>query len=280
MTAVIAILGAGPIGAALAHRLAERGRVSGVRLIDANLGVAQGKALDIRQSGPIEGSDVPVSGATDPLDAVSADVIVLADDTSTGAWDGDRGLALLDRLSRAGVTAPFVFAAPTQTSLIEAAARELHIATNRLIGTAASAVESIAASLVNIETGQTGASVAVTGRPASFVVAWSSATIGGALVSERVAAHRLLAISQALPRLWPPGPQAIAAPTALVVEALVSGSRRPLPALTILDGEFGVRGRAGLLPVVFGNGRILSRQLPSLSPVEKTETSTVLLKAN
>ena len=275
---MIAILGAGPIGAAIAHRLAERGRVSDIRLIDANAGVAQGKALDIRQSGPIDGSDVRVSGAADTLDAASADVIVLADDTSTGVWEGDRGLALLERLIRAGANAPFVFAAATQTALIETAARELHIAANRLVGTAASAVESIAASLVNIETGQTGASAAVTGRPASFVVAWSSATIGGALVGDRVPPHRLLAISQALPRLWPPGPQAIAAPTALIIEALVSGSRRPVPALTILDGEFGIRGRAALMPVLFGNGRVLKREMPSLSPVEKTETATAIMK--
>lgn len=278
MAAVIAILGAGPLGATIAHRLAERGRVSEVRLIDGNIGIAQGKALDIRQSGPIDGSDVRLSGATDPLDAVSADVIVLADDTTTGAWEGDRGLALLERLVRAGATSPFVFAAPAQTPLMETAARELHIAADRLIGTAASAMDSIVASLVNIETGQTGASVTVAGRPPSFVVGWSSATIGGALVGDRVPPHRLLAISQALPRLWPPGPQAIAAPTALVIEALVSGSRRPLPAITILDGEFGIRGRAGLLPVIFGNGRVLTRQLPTLSPVERTETATVLMK--
>jgi hypothetical protein len=133
---------------------------------------------------------------------------------------------------------------------------------------------SIVASLVNVELGQTGATVAITGRPPAFVIGWSSATIGGALVSDHVPPHRMLAISQALPRLWPPGPQSIAAPTALVIEALVAGSRRALPAVTILDGEFGVRGRAGLLPVLFGNGRILKRELPTLSPQERTETAT------
>jgi malate dehydrogenase len=275
---MIAVIGSGPIGAAIAHRLAERGRVSGVRLLDSNLGVAQGKALDIRQSGPIAGLDVNVSGASDPLDAASADVIVLADDTASGAWEGDKGLALLERLVRAGVKAPFVFAAPSQAPLIEMAARELHLAADRMVGTAAAAIQNIVASLVSIELGQTGVAVAVTGRPPAFVVGWSSATIGGALLTDRVPPHRLLAISQALPRLWPPGPQAIAAPTALVVEALVSGTRRVLPALTILDGDLGVRGRAGLLPVSLGNGRVLSRSIPSLSPQERTELLTQLMK--
>jgi len=275
---VIAVLGAGPIGAAIAHRLAERGRVPAVRLIDGNAGIAQGKALDIRQSGPIDGTDVILSGGSEPLDAVSAAAIVFADDTVGGAWDGDRGLALIERFVRAGTTAPFVFATATQLPLMESAARELRVGADRMVGTASSAMESIVASLVNIELGQTGASVTVTGRPPSFVVAWSAATIGGALVSDRVAPHRLLAISQALPRLWPPGPQAIAAPTALVVEALVSGSRRMLSAATILDGELGVRGRAGMLPVSLGSGRVLARAVPSMSPQERTEATTQMMR--
>jgi hypothetical protein len=175
---------------------------------------------------------------------------------------------------RAGVGAPFVFAAPSQTPLLETAARELHVAGERMVGTAASAIEPMMASLVNIELGQTGTNVSVAGRPPSFVVGWTSATIGGALVSERVPPHRLLAMSQSIGRLWPPGPQALAAPTALVIEALMSGSRRLLPAVTILDGEFGVRGRAGLLPVELGRGRVLRRVTPSLSPQERTETVT------
>ena len=270
----VAIFGAGPLGAAIAQRLAERGRVREVLLIDEHRSVAEGKALDLRQSGPIGRYDTRLSADADPLAAAGADVIVLADDTAGGAWEGDRGLGLIEQLLRAGAAAPFVFAAPSQTPLMETAARELHVAANRLIGTAASAVEPTIASLVNIELGQTGTTVSVTGRPPSFVVAWSAATIGGSLVGERVPPHRLLAISQSIARLWPPGPQAIAAPTALAVEALIAGSRRLLPAVTILDGELGVRGRAGLLPLELGRGRVLSRAVPSLSPQERTETVT------
>lgn len=275
-----AIFGAGPLGSAIAQRLAERGRIGEVLFIDDNKPVAEGKALDIQQSGPIGRFDTRLSAAADPLTAAGADVIVFADDTVNGAWDGERGLALIGRLMRAGVGAPFVFAGPSQTPLLETAARELHVAHDRMVGTAASAIEPIMASLVNIELGQTGTNVSVTGRPPSFVVGWTSATIGGALVSERVSPHRLLAMSQSIGRLWPPGPQAIAAPTALVIEALMSGSRRLLPAVTILDGELGVRGRAGLLPVELGRGRVLRRVTPSLSPQERTETVTRMTANN
>ncbi|HEX5068622.1 MAG TPA: hypothetical protein VFV78_00295 [Vicinamibacterales bacterium] len=275
----VALLGAGPIGAAIAQRLAERSPARDILLIDENTGIAQGKALDILQSGPIDGSHARLTGASDPLAAAGADVIVLADDTVKGAWDGDIGLQLIARLLRAGTNAPFVFAAPSQIPLMETAARELHVPGNRLIGTAASAIEPIVASLVNIESGRTGTTVSVTGRPPSITVAWSAATIGGELLTDLVPAHRLLAISQSIARLWPPGPQAIAAPSARVIDALLYGSRQSLSAMTMLDGELGVRARAGLLPLELGSGRVLQRRVPALSPQEKTETVTSLMKA-
>ena len=274
----VAVFGAGSVGSAIAHRLAERSRVDDVLLIDDAPAVAAGKALDIRQSGPISRADTSVDATADPLAAVGAAAIVLADDTVSGFWDGDRGLRLIERLMRAGASGPFVFAGPSQIALLETVVRELHLPADRIVATSASAVESIARSLVAIELGETGAAVTLTGRPPQCVVAWAAATIGGTLVSERVAPHRLLAISQALPRFWPPGPQAVAAATVPAIEALIAGSRRLIPAVTMLDGELGVRGRAGLMPVELGHGRVLRRVPPSLTPQERTEAVSSLLR--
>ena len=102
--------------------------------------------------------------------------------------------------------------------------------------------------------------------------------MGGNLISERVAAHRLLAMSQTLARLWPPGPQAIAAATTQITEALIFGSRQSLPALAVLDGEFDARGVTGVLQLDFGHGRIQSRSLPSLSPQERTEAGSAVAR--
>jgi hypothetical protein len=274
-----AILGAGPIGSAIAQRLAERERVREIRLIDDAGSVAAGKALDIRQAGPIGGYDTPISTASDPLAAAGADVVVFADTAADGEWEGERGLAMVQRLVRAGCTAAFVFAGAKQTWLMEAAARELHVAGERLIGTAAAAIPPTVSALLHIETGESGARVSVAGRPPVFVIGWSTATIGGRLVTESVPAHRLLAISQSLPKLWPPGPQAIAAPTALVVEALGSGSRPLLSGTVITDGEYGTKGMAALLQVELGHRRILRRVVPSQSQQERTETANAILKS-
>jgi malate/lactate dehydrogenase len=71
--------------------------------------------------------------------------------------------------------------------------------------------------------------------------------------------------------LWPAGPYAIATATAPVIEGLISGTRRDTPGVTVLAGEFGQRGVACLLPLTLGNGRILSRIMPTLSPQERTD---------
>ena len=274
----VAILGAGPIGSAIAHRLAERARVSEVRLIDDAGSVAAGKALDIRQTGPIDGYDTLISGSSDVLAAAGADVIVFADSVGEGEWEGDKGLALVQRLVRAGAGGAFVFAGPKQTWLMESAAREARLPIDRIVGTAAAATPHIVSALLHVETGLTGASVSVTGRPPSFVVNWSAATLGGRLVTDFVPAHRLLAMSQSLSKLWPAGPQSIAAPTAAIVEGLISGTRAALPGAAITDGEFGSRGVAALLLLECGGKRITRQIVPTQSPQERTETSTVIQK--
>lgn len=274
----VAILGAGPIGAGIAHTLARRARVRDVRLIDAAAAVAAGKALDIRQTGPVEGYDTRLSGIGNPLSAVGADVIVIADAHADGEWEGDKGLALIRQLVAAGASGPFVFAGTRQTWLMEAAVRELGVSADRIVGTAAAAMIAAASALAALEINGSGADVSLTvaGKPPAVTVAWSSAVAGGSLLTGRIPAHRLLAISQQLKVLWPAGPYAIATATAPVVEGLISGTRRDTPGVTILAGEFDQRGVACLLPLTLGNGRILSRIVPSLSPQERTEVENSL----
>jgi malate dehydrogenase len=60
----VTVIGAGQVGATTAHLLALKGLVR-ITLIDVVEGLAQGKALDISQSAPIEGFEGSVSGTTD-----------------------------------------------------------------------------------------------------------------------------------------------------------------------------------------------------------------------
>jgi hypothetical protein len=113
--------------------------------------------------------------------------------------------------------------------------------------------------------------LAVVGRPPHFVIGWSAATSAGSLLTDRVPPHRLLALSGALSRFWPPGPYAIGSATARVVEALLDGSRHFVHAATVVDNALVPRGRAIMLPLRLGRGRVLDAIVPSLSAAERTD---------
>ncbi len=72
----IALIGAGNIGGTLAH-LASAKELGDVVLFDVVEGVPQGKALDLAQCGPIEGSDASLKGSNDYADIAGADVIIV-----------------------------------------------------------------------------------------------------------------------------------------------------------------------------------------------------------
>lgn len=61
----VTVIGAGNVGATVAYVLAQRNFVREVVLIDVLEGIPQGKALDMYQSGPIEGYDTRVIGTND-----------------------------------------------------------------------------------------------------------------------------------------------------------------------------------------------------------------------
>jgi len=114
-------------------------------------------------------------------------------------------------------------------------------------------------------------SAALVGRGPAFTVGWTSATLSGSLLSCAMPAHRMIAVSEMLKKLWPPKPHAIGAATALVVEGLLFTARRHLYATTVLNGEYGERGTATMLPLELGNRRVMRRVEPSLSGQERVE---------
>ena len=72
----IALIGAGNIGGTLAH-LAGLKELGDIVLFDIVDGVPQGKALDLAQSGPVEGFDAGVRGARSYAPIKGADVVIV-----------------------------------------------------------------------------------------------------------------------------------------------------------------------------------------------------------
>lgn len=278
----VAILGAGDLGAALAARLAGRDRVGAVRLIDAGGSVAAGKALDIQQSGPIEGFGARVTGETDARASAGAAAIVLADSASgSKEWQGEEGLALLRQLwtlaERESTT--IVCAGAAQRALIERGVDELRIDPRRICGTAPAALESAIRAHVALEIDGSPDDVRleVTGMPpGGVVIGWTAATIRGASVVDALPAHRIGAIAARVPGLWPPGPHALASAAARAVEAIVCGSRRRHTCFVALDGTLGSRGRVAAMPARIGPGGVEAILTPSLSERERTALETAI----
>jgi len=71
----IGLIGAGNIGGTLAHLALLKG-LGDVVMFDIIEGLPQGKALDLAQSGPVEGFDGSIMGTNDYADLKGADVII------------------------------------------------------------------------------------------------------------------------------------------------------------------------------------------------------------
>jgi malate dehydrogenase len=72
----VTVVGAGNVGANCALRIAEK-ELADVVLVDVVEGVPQGKALDLLQSGPVQGYDVLITGANDYEPTANSDVVIL-----------------------------------------------------------------------------------------------------------------------------------------------------------------------------------------------------------
>jgi malate dehydrogenase len=72
----ITVVGAGNVGATAAHWIAAK-EMGDVVLVDVNEGVAKGKALDLLESGPVEGFDLRITGTSDYADTAGSDVVII-----------------------------------------------------------------------------------------------------------------------------------------------------------------------------------------------------------
>jgi malate dehydrogenase len=277
----VCIIGAGELGGAVAHALARGKRAGRVRLVDAAGGVAAGKALDIQQSGAVEGFHAQLDGTDDLTRIAGCATCVIADRVGrpSSEWNGDEGLAMLKQLAPYIRDAPIVLAGASQSGLLLAGAREAGIRRERLIGAAPEAFASAITAIVAMEARCSPGEVALTVLgvpPARFVVPWSEASIGGYALERVLTQVQLARLQARAASLWPPGPYALGLAAARIVEALLVSSRRTFSVLTMLGGEFGVRGRVGALPALLSSSGIVHTRAPALNTRERVQLETAL----
>lgn len=250
-------------------------------MIDSAVNAAAGKALDIQQAGAISGSHARLEATDEESRAVGCAAYVVADRFAPGSpeFHGEEGLSLIKRIAALSPDTPLVFAGAKQADLMQASSQEARMPARRLIGSATEALASAIAAIVAMEAqcAPNEVSVAVLGTPpAAFVVPWSDASIGGYALERVVSQVQLRRIEARVARLWPPGPYALGAAAARVVEALLQASRRSYHLLTVLGGEFGVRNRLGAIPALLAPDGVAHTRVPALNTRERVQLDTAL----
>jgi malate dehydrogenase len=276
----IGVIGAGELGGAIAHVLARRDVASVIRLIDESGRVAEGKALDIMQSSPVDSFATVVSGSTSLLAAAGAAVLVVADRAKEGEWLGEDGLALLKRIAQLGSQAVVIWASPGGREAVERGVRELKFSRARLFGSAPEGLAAAVRAVVAAETGGSAQDVALTVigvPPRQSIVPWEDATIGGFLATRVLSEPVRRRLADKVAPLWPPGHYALAWAVAKAVDAIAGAGMPMISAFVAADDSNGLRMRAAALPVRLGPAGITRVELPSLNSRDRVALENAML---
>jgi malate dehydrogenase len=280
---LVAILGAGEIGGAAARALAAHAKVDAIRLIDEQANVAAGKALDLRQAGPIHGSDTRIDASSDTSAAAGASAIVLADHASGGEWAGEPALALIRRLAKLGCfeRSVLICAGAAHSTLMQLALNEIDersLPRSRVVGSAPEAFAATARALVAVEAHASASQIALTvmGRPGRFLIPWSDASIAGHSIVSLLSQPQLNRVETRTQGLWPPGPATLGSAAAAVCEAVALGSRRLFSAFVSLDRDNGTRAPVCAWPVTIGPLGLERATMPSLTGRDRIVLDEVL----
>jgi malate dehydrogenase len=272
----IALIGAGNIGGTLAHLCALK-HLGDVVLFDVVDGLPQGKALDLMESGPIEGLDAQITGTTKYDDIAGADVcIVTAGLARKPGMSRDDLLATNSKIITAvgeGIKrhAPASFVIVVSNPLdamVTLMKRVTGFPKARVVGMAGVLDSSRYRTFVAMELGVSVASVdalVLGGHGDDMVPVRSYCSVGGVPVERVIAPARLDAIEERVRKaggeivnLLKTG-SAFYSPAAAAVqmaEAYLRDRKRILPCAAFLEGEYGVRGFYVGVPVQIGAGGV------------------------
>lgn len=275
----VAIIGAGDIGGATAREIAALDLVLRIVIVDDLANVAAGKALDVSQSGPVDGYHTTLIGTSDVAAVVGAAAVVVADRAAqpVAEWIDDAGLALLKRVAGLNQQAFIVCAGARQASIVEKSVNEAGLPRLRVFGSAPEALRSavIAITAAEANAAPSDISLSVLGRPAQgVIVPWDEASIGGRCASNVLNAAQLARLDARIARLWPPGPYALAAAASRVIHTALTRSPRVHAAQVAVTRDEGVPGRSAMMPVTLHPAGIASLVPPALSARDRVRFET------
>jgi malate dehydrogenase len=285
----IAMIGAGMIGGTLAH-LSLLKQLGDVVLFDVVEGMPQGKALDLLESGPIEGFDARVVGTNDLKDIAGADVCIV-----TAGLPRKPGMSRDDLLETnvkvmknvgGGIKqyAPgsFVIVVTNPLDAMVTAMKQITgFPKQRVVGQAGVLDSARYRTFVAMELGVSVDSVSAIvlgGHGDDMVPVRSLCHVGGVPVDTLIAADRLDAIEK---RVRGAGGEIVnllktgsayyspAAAAIRMAEAYLFDKKEVLPCAALLEGEYGVNGFYVGVPVQIGAGGVEKIVEVALTAAEK-----------
>jgi len=277
----IALIGAGNIGGTLAHLVGLK-ELGDVVLFDVFGGVAAGKALDIMQSGPVDGFDALMTGGSDYSAIKGADVVIV-----TAGFPRTPGMSRDDLIGKnAGVIAEvaagirancpdaFVICITNPLdAMVWVMKQKSGLPANRVVGMAGIldssrfrlflaqefgvSVEDVTAfvlgghgdTMVPLTRYSTVAGIPV---PDLVKMGWSTqAKIDAIVARTRDGGGEIVKLLERGSAFYAPAAAAVS-----MAESYLRDKKRVLPCAALLNGEYGVKDLYVGVPVVIGAGGI------------------------
>ena len=273
----VSIIGAGEVGTSCATCLAERDFVNEIVLLDIKQGVAEGKALDLRQSAALKRFDTIVKGVTSDYSAVAAsDVVVITSGIPRKAGMERSDLITTnasiveDVCKQVAKYAPdciIVVVSNPLDVLCYCALKSSGFPDNRVMGMSGlldvARYKSFIAEALNVSTKDIQALI-LGGHGKTMVPMPRYTTIGGIpirnLLSEdkvQEAIHRTqMGGEEIISYLGRSGWFAAGAAICEMVESIICDQRRVFPACAYLKGEYGLNDIYIGVPVILGAGGV------------------------
>ncbi|OGQ95395.1 MAG: malate dehydrogenase [Deltaproteobacteria bacterium RIFOXYD12_FULL_57_12] len=272
----ITIIGAGNVGATAAHWAVVRG-LGDVVLLDVMEGIPQGKALDLWQSGPVDGFSGRVFGTNDYKDTAGSDVVIITAGLARkpGMSRDDllaKNVAIVkscaEEAARQSPGCVMIVVTNPIDAMVYTAFKVSGLPGNRVIGMAgvldSARYRTFLAEAIGVAPKDVNALVmGIHGDNMLPLV--RLANVAGVPVTELLSAEKIKEIVKRTQQggmeivnhlktgsaFYTPGLSAIE-----MAEAILTDSKRVLPCAAYLEGEFGIAGCFLGVPVVLGNGGV------------------------
>lgn len=269
----VSVIGAGEVGASCATCLAERDFVNEINIIDIKPGLAEGKALDLRQSAALKRFDTMVKGVTGDYSALSgSDVVVITSGITRkpGMERSDlvaTNAAIVQEVSKevakySPKSIIIVVSNPLDV-LCYCALKSSGYSSNRVMGMSGlldvARYKSFIAEQLNVSTKDIQALI-LGGHGKTMVPMPRYTTIGGIPIRNLLSEDKVqeairrtqLGGEEIINHLGRSGWYAAGAAVCEMVEAVVCDQRRVFPACAYLSGEYGYSDIYLGVPVILG----------------------------